>query len=291
MSGGKTGTFIPIIHKGDRQMSINTKTTVGEGSSLANTNPHAAVQEKSKRMHKRIVGAAQRRAEIMVATLFLVTAAVSIPAAFLLDPILQAPNYLAGIAPNTTAVALGALGWSINNIGIVFIAVFMFPLLRRISENAAVGYLAMRIIEGTVMMFGIAATLMLIPLSGEFLKAGAPLNSWYQTLGDSLVQARLMGLTKVSLPLLGLGGIIFTWQLVRFKLVPRAISVTGLAGYVLILIAGLASWFGVIDASPQGNVAFLALPVATFEIILLPFWLFFRGFKMPEAAGAEVAEQ
>ena len=200
---------------------------------------------------KRIVDAAQRRAEIMVATLFLVTAAVSISAAFLLDPILKVPNYLSELFSNKATVALGALLWSINNIGFVFIAVFMFPLLRKLNENAALGYLAMRIIEGTVMMFGIVATLMLIPLSGEFIKAGAPLNSWYQTLGDSLVQARLMGLTEVSLPLLGLGGCIFTWQLVRFKLVPRVISVVGLVGYALILFAGIASWFGVVDPSPQ----------------------------------------
>lgn len=240
---------------------------------------------------KRIVSASQRWAEIMVASLFLVNAAVSILAAFLLDPILEGPNYLAGLFPNQAVVALGALGWSINNIGLVFIAVFMFPLLRKLNENAALGYLAVRIIEGTVMMFGIVATLMLIPLSGEFIKAGAPLNSWYQTLGDSLVQARLMGLTKVSLPLLGLGGIIFTWQLVRFKLVPRVVSVVGLVGYALILFVGTVSWFGVIDPSPQsGNVTFLAIPVAVFEIILLPFWLFFRGFKMPEATETEVSE-
>src|SRR5665647_3766647 len=82
---------------------------------------------------KRIVDAKQRRAEIMVATLFLVTAAASIAAGFLLEPILTAPNYLAGISPNTAAVAWGALLWSINNIGIVFIAVFMLSLIH-ISE-------------------------------------------------------------------------------------------------------------------------------------------------------------
>ena len=240
---------------------------------------------------KRIVGAEQRRAEIMVATLFLVTAAVSISAAFLLDPILKAPNYLAGISPNATAVALGALGWSINNIGIVFIAVFMYPLLRKLNETAAVGYLAMRIIEGTVMMFGIVATLTLISLSGEFIKAGAPLNSWYQTLGDSLVQARLLGISVVSLPLLGLGGCIFTWQLFRFKLVPRGISVVGLVGYALCLVVGIAAWFGVIDASPSGNAGVLVIPVAVFEIILLPFWLFYRGFKMPETTEAGVSKR
>lgn len=239
---------------------------------------------------ERIIGAEQRRAEIMVATLFLVTAAASIPAALVGDPILNAPNYLAEIFPKTAAVAWIALLWSINNIGIVFIAVFMYPLLRKLNETAAIGYLALRIIEGAVMMFGIAAILMLIPLSGEFIKAGASLSSWYQTLGDSLKQAMLMGLTQVSLPLLGLGGCIFTWQLIRFKLVHLFISVVGLVGYTLILFGGVASWFSVIDPSPFGPATYIAIPVALFEIILLPFWLFFRGFKMPESAEARVSE-
>ena len=236
---------------------------------------------------KRIVDAKQRRAEIMVATLFLVTAAASIAAGFLLEPILTAPNYLAGISPNTAAVAWGALLWSINNIGIVFIAVFMYPLLWKLDENAAVGYLAVRIIEGTLMMVGVMVTLMLIPLSAEFINAGAPLSSWYVTLGNSLVQ--VTGVNKIGLPLLGLSGIIFTWMLVRHKMVPRVISVVGLVGYALSLFGGLAVWFGLIDPTAAlGTV--INVPVAVFEIILLPFWLFFRGFKMPEATETEVSE-
>lgn len=236
---------------------------------------------------KRIVDAKQRRAEIMVATLFLVTAAASIAAGFLLEPILTAPNYLAGISPNTAAVAWGALLWSINNIGIVFIAVFMYPLLWKLDENAAVGYLAVRIIEGALMMVGVMVTLMLIPLSAEFINAGAPLSSWYVTLGNSLVQ--VTGLNKIGLPLLGLSGIIFTWMLVRHKMVPRVISVVGLVGYALSLFGGLAVWFGLID--PAAALAtVINVPVAVFEIILLPFWLFFRGFKMPEATETEVSE-
>ena len=236
---------------------------------------------------KRIVDAKQRRAEIMVATLFLVTAAASIAAGFLLEPILTAPNYLAGISPNTAAVAWGALLWSINNIGIVFIAVFMYPLLWKLDENAAVGYLAVRIIEGALMMVGVMVTLMLIPLSAEFINAGAPLSSWYVTLGNSLVQ--VTGVNKIGLPLLGLSGIIFTWMLVRHKMVPRVISVVGLVGYALSLFGGLAVWFGLIDPTAAlGTV--INVPVAVFEIILLPFWLFFRGFKMPEATETEVSE-
>src|SRR3989440_8583646 len=151
------------------------------------------------------------------------------------------------------AVELDALLWSFNNIGIVFIAVFAFPLLRKLDEALAVGYLASRIIEGTIMMVGIVATLLLIPLSQEFLKAGAPQNSWFLTLGDVLKQARFLGLTALSLPMLGLGGLFFTWLLFRFRLVPRLISVVGLIGYGLLIPASIAGLVGLIDVAPGGN--------------------------------------
>ncbi len=228
---------------------------------------------------KRIVGASQRRAEILIATLFLLTAATSITGAVVLDPILNATDYLARVFPNKGTVELGSLLWSINNIGIVFIAVFAFGLLRKLDEGLAVGYLASRIIEGTIMMLGIAATLLLIPLSQEFITAGAPPSSWFLPLGDVLKQMKYLGLTGLSLPMLGLGGLLFTWMLFRFRLVPRVISVVGLIAYALVLLGSIAGWFDLLDVSPGGNGTILALPVATFEIILLPFWLLFRGFN------------
>jgi Domain of unknown function (DUF4386) len=247
----------------------------------------------SPKRTKRIVGASQRRAEILIATLFLVTGATSILGEFfVLNPILNASDYLARVFPNKGAVELGSLLWSINNIGIVFIAVFALRLLRKRNEALAVGYLASRIIEGTIMMVGIAATLLLIPLSQEFLKAGAPQGSWFLSLGDVLKHARFLGLSQLSLPLLGLGGSLFTWMLFRYRLVPRFISVVGLIGYALVFLGSIAGWFDLIDVSPGGSGAgaVLALPVAVFEIILLPFWLLFKGFKTPEAPEHPVAE-
>src|SRR6266704_962426 len=240
----------------------------------------------SPKRTKRIVGASQRRAEIMIATLFVVNGVVSIIGAFfVLNPILNASDYLARVFPNQGAVELGSLLWSINNIGLVFIAVFAFPVLRKLDEALAVGYLASRIIEGTIMMVGIVATLLLIPLSQEFLKAGAPQGSWFLSIGDVLKHAKFLGLTELSLPMLGLGGSLFTWMLFRFRLVPRFISLVGLIGYALVFFGSIAGWFDLVNVSPgaSGAAAVLALPVAVFEIILLPFWLLFRGFKTPEA--------
>jgi hypothetical protein len=219
----------------------------------------------------------------VIAALFLLTAAASIPAAFVLDPILNAPDYLARVFPNKGAVELGALLWSINNIGIVFIAVFAFGLLRKLDEVLAVGYLASRIIEGTIQMVGIIATFLLIPLSQEFIKADTPQSSWFVTIGDVLKHGRFLALTQVSLPILGLGGLLFTWMLFRFKLVPGFISVIGVIGYAVVFLAGIAGWFDLVDVAPGGNGTALAVPVAVWEIILLPYWLLFRGFRMPEA--------
>jgi len=233
-------------------------------------------------MAKRIVDASQRRAEIAIAVLFLITAAAAIYGGLLLDPVLNAPDYLAGVFPNRGPVAVGALMVSINNIGIVFIAVFAFPLLRKLDETLAIGYLAVRIIEGTVMMVGIAAALLVIPLSEAFVKAGAQ-GPWFVVIGDVVKQLKLLTLTNFSTVLLGLGGLIFCWQLFRFQLVPRLIAVVGLIGYALIFLAGIGTWFGVVDMSGYGPETALAAPVILFEIVLLPAWLFFKGFNMPEA--------
>lgn len=234
-------------------------------------------------MVKRIVSASQRRAEIVIAALFLVTAAASISGVFVLNPILNAPDYLAKVFPNKGTVELGSLLWSVNNIGIIFIAVFAFPLLRKLDEALATGYLASRIIEGTIMMFGIAATLLLVPLSQGFINAGAPQGSSFLSLGDVLKHLKFLGLSGLSLPMLGLGGLLFTWQLFRFRLVPRFIAVVGLIGYALVFGGSIAGLFDLLDVSAGGPSTLLSFPVAAFEIILLPFWLLFRGFKMPEA--------
>jgi hypothetical protein len=272
--------------KGDTPMTTTEQTAANRPT----TNGHAPATGQTPKS-KRIVSAHQRRAELVIATLFLLTAATSIPGAFIVDPMLNAPNYLAWIFPNQAAVVLDALLWSFNNIGIVFIAVFAFPVLRKLDESLATGYLASRIIEGTIMMVGIIATLLLIPLSQEFLKAGAPQNSWFLTLGDVLKQAKYLGLSEVSLPMLGLGGSLFTWMLFRYRLVPRVIAVVGLIGYALVFFGSIVGWFGLIDVAPGGSGSFLAVPVATFEIILLPFWLFFKGFKTPEAPERLVAAE
>ncbi|MFN8488932.1 MAG: DUF4386 domain-containing protein [Caldilineaceae bacterium] len=238
---------------------------------------------------KRVVNPSQRRAEIMIASLFLLTAAASIVGGSLLDPKLESHDYLAWIFPNKGAVQLDALLISINNIGIVFIAVFAFPLLRKLDEALAASYLATRIVECTLMMVGIVAILLLIPLSQAFLAAGATQNPSLVAIGDRLKDLKSLAQFQVAMPLLGLGGCFFTWTLFRFRLLPRWLAGFGLFSYALVFLAGIGSWFDLVSFSLMGGSGILAgsgmllsLPVAFWEIILMPFWLFFRGFATVE---------
>jgi hypothetical protein len=220
---------------------------------------------------------AQRRAEIGAAVLFLATAAASITGEILLAPLLNAPDPLAAVADHPTTLMLGTLLWSVNNIGIVFIAVFLYPFLRPRNAFVATAFLATRIVEGTVMMAGILAALLLIPLAADYRASGS--GSSLAVLAQLVKEAKVLGISKLSLPLLGLGGGILTWFLYRARLLPAAIALTGFAGYVLVIGGGLAGWFGLLEASPFAASSLLAIPVAAFEILLLPFWLLFRGFR------------
>jgi len=241
------------------------------------TATHTAV-----RPSPRIVSARQRRAEIVIAALFVVQGVVSIiGAAVFLNPILNAPGYLANVFPNRGAIELGAMLWAINNIAIVFIAVFALPLLRKLDETLAIGYLAIRILEGVFLMAGTVAYLLLITLSQQFLNAGSPQGSWFLSYADILKQTAYIGLTQLDLVLLGIGGLIFTWMLFKYRLVHRYIAGLGLIGYALVFIVSILNWFGIVSTS--GPIGVLVVPVASFEIVVLPAWLLLRGFNVPVA--------
>jgi Domain of unknown function (DUF4386) len=225
-----------------------------------------------------------RRTEILVASLWLITAVGAIAGAILINPVINASDYLSTVFPKSLTVTSGMLAWMVNDIGIVFIGLLMFPILRKQSESMALGYLSMRIFESVLMIVGVFFAMLLIPLSQEFIKSGATDLASFQAIGTVLKQAEGWFLNTLQLVFLGLGGIILTSMLYQTKLVPRFISMVGLVGYALLLPSAILSFFGVIDSTPGGPGTILAVPAAVFEIILMPVWLFSKGFNVAALA-------
>jgi hypothetical protein len=221
-----------------------------------------------------------RRTEILVASLWLITAIGAIAGAILINPVINAPDYLASVFPKSSSITSGMLAWMVNDIGIVFIGLLMFPILKKYSERIALGYLSMRIFESVLMIVGVFFAMLLIPLSQEFIKSGATDLASFQAIGSVLKQAEGWFLNTLQLVFLGLGGVMLTSVLYQTKLVPRFISVVGLVGYALLLPSAALSFFGLIDSTPGGPGTLLAVPAAFFEIILMPIWLFSKGFNV-----------
>ncbi len=226
--------------------------------------------------------ASLRRTAILVASLWIVTAIGAIAGALLINPVINTPDYLTTVFPKSATVTSGMLGWLINDIGIVFIGLLMFPILKQQSESMALGYLSMRIFESGLMIVGVFFAMLLIPLSQEFIKAGPTDVTSFQAIGSVLKQAENWFLNILQLVFLGLGGIILTSMLYQTKLVPRFISGVGLVGYALLLPAAILALYGILDPTPGGSASILAIPVAIFEIILMPIWLYAKGFNITQ---------
>lgn len=228
--------------------------------------------------------ATYRRTAILVASLWLLTAFGAIAGTALMNTVLNAPDYLSTVLPKSATVVSGMLLWLINDFGIVFIGVLMFPILKKRSESMALAYLSMRIFEAIFLVVGVIFAMLLIPLSQEFIKAGATDVTSYQALGSVLKQAEYWFMTPMQLIPLGVGGVILTSLLYRTKLVPRLISVVGLIGYALLVPSAILTLLGILDTLPGAPGSILVVPVALFEIILMPIWLYAKGFNVSATA-------
>jgi hypothetical protein len=189
----------------------------------------------------------------------------------LLDPILDAPDYLINLPENENQVIIGVLSFYILGVALVGIAVVIYPILKMQNETLALGYVAARIVEGVLFIVAILAILTLWTLSQESVKAGAPDASYFQTLGESLLAVRHWAYNVLWPITLSLGGLMFYYLLYQSKLIPRWLSVWGLIGALLFPVAWL-SLFGSTISGP------FLLPLVVNEVVLA-VWLIVKGFN------------
>ncbi len=194
------------------------------------------------------------------------------------------PDYLTAISENENQVIVGALLWLAMTASVVAIPIVMFPILRKHSEGLALGYVGARIFEGFFDAANVMSLLLLLSLSREFVTAGAPVASHFQTSGALLLAAIDWGSLLLDLAWL-LSVPVFNYVLYQSKLIPRWLSVWGLAGGALWLATWPVRMFGL---SPP-ILEIFALPIAAQEMILA-VWLIVKGFN-PSAIASSLQKQ
>ena len=220
---------------------------------------------------------ANRDIAIFVGVLYILAAVTAIIGFALYQPILNDPLCIINGTSNDTQVIWGAFNELILAFSIIGISVLMFPIINKENESLAVGYVCFRLLEAILIIIGIICLLSIVTLSQEFAKEVAPNLSSFLTTGYLLVT--IHNWTFLLGPNLALGSstLMMSYFLYDSKLVPRFISVLGLAGGFLILACALLVLFGVfLQVSTWGAV--LAIPVFAYEMSLA-VWLIVKGFN------------
>jgi hypothetical protein len=174
--------------------------------------------------------------------LFLITFATSIPALYLLQPVLDDPvGYVEG-GGSANRIFFGAFLELLLIIANIGTAVVVYPILKRQNHALSLAFVAARIMESVFILVGVLSVLSIVTLSQE--NAGgdegaiaytlAALKDWTFNLGPGFV--------------VGWGnGLILGYLMYRSELVPRRLAMLGIVGGPLIILSGTLVMFGVAD--------------------------------------------
>jgi hypothetical protein len=161
----------------------------------------------------------------------------------------------------------------------VFIAVLLYPVIKQYDERIALGYFGFRIIGAMFLFIGIVSLLLLLFISQGFVSSGQPDSSHFQTIGQLLRVGRdWMNHVAMILPW-SIGGLLLYYSFLRMKIIPIWLSLWGLIGSTLTLIATFMLMFDLIKiVTPIYFI--LLIPTAIFELVLAVYMII-KGFSTP----------
>jgi len=213
-----------------------------------------------------------RKTAIIVGVLFLITFITNFIGSEMIESILNDSDYLINLYPNRTQVILSILMELIDVVAALGIAVLLFPILKKHNRNIALGYLSFRIIESVFLIISGISPLPLLELSRKYIEAGIPFDSYVQTLSDFIVTGRYWAFEIVKI-FYFLTALMFFYSSYHSKLIPRFLSVWGLIGAPVALVASLLMIIGI----DTGMI--LYLPGGLTEPFL-GAWLIIKGFNL-----------
>jgi hypothetical protein len=224
--------------------------------------------------HAKVPMDPMRRTALVAGVLYLVTFVGSIPALPLYHNVLHNPNYLLGGA-NDTGVLWGAVGEVICALAGIGTAVALYPVAKRHSQTAALGFVTSRVVEAAMIMVGVLSVLSLVTLH----KAGASSADAASTVSTGRSLVALHDWTFLFGPgvMPAINALLIGTVMYRTGLIPRIIPTVGLIGAPMLLASALATLFGA--WAQVSSISFFAtLPIAAWEFAF-GVWMAFKGFK------------
>jgi hypothetical protein len=212
-----------------------------------------------------------RKTAIIVGVLFIigtVAGALSLP---FLGGFIDDPDYLINVSANANQVIIGVLLILIMGFALAMVPVMLFPIFKKHNEALALGSVVFRgALEAVTYIAIVIGWLLLLTVSQEYVKAGAPDASYFQTLGTLLLEADVWS-NQILRIVFSLGALMIYYLFYQSKLIPRWLSVWGLIGAILYLAVPLLRMFG-------SELGILMAPLGVQEMVFA-LWLIVKGFN------------
>jgi hypothetical protein len=222
-----------------------------------------------------------RRTSLAAGILYLLTF-VSIPTLALFQPVRERADFILGAGADT-GVRWGAFSEVVVALAGIGTAVVLYPVAKRVSQTAAIGFVSARVLEGALILVGVASVLSVLTLRHDVAGTPGADEASLLTTGHALA-ATYDGAFLLSQSLMpAFNALCLGFVMYRSGLVPRILPLMGLIGAPLLLAADAAIFFGVLDRSAPVAVL-TALPIAVWEFSL-GVYLTVKGFK-PSAVAA-----
>jgi hypothetical protein len=218
---------------------------------------------------------ANRKTAAVVGVLFIIGTVSGTLGAVIGKPILDAPDYLSKLSANEGQMLLYTLLMFIMGVSCAGIGLALYPILKKYNDGLAIGVVGFRVIEGVLDIVVAISLIALLALSQEYLNAGAPDASYFQTSGV-VINAGTDWLNHGAVLLCWcIGAFMYYSLFYHFRLVPRWLSAWGLVGITLVTIGGVLVMLHIIPGF--GTVQMLLnLPIFPQEMVLA-VWLIAKG--------------
>lgn len=209
---------------------------------------------------------ASRKTSLTVGILYLLTF-ISIPTLSLYHEIHQL-NFILSAAP-ASDVVLGGILELLMALACIGTAVVFYPVLKKQNESLALGFVAARVLEATLIFAGVASLLTVLNLRA--LGAEAQVIS----RGLVILYDRLFLISQSFIP--AVNALLLGTLLYQTRLVPRILPIIGIIGAFTLVAGDVAVLYGLYDQrAPIAGLS--AVPIALWEFSL-GIYLTFKGFK------------
>jgi hypothetical protein len=214
------------------------------------------------------IGTSPRKIAVVAGVLYLLTF-VSIPTLSLYSSI-HLPNYLLGTGADTS-IFIGNILEIIVALAGIGTAVVLYPILKKQNEVLALGLVASRVLEAGTIFTGVAFLLSIVTLR----QTGAGAEALVTSHALVAMYDRIFLIGQSFMPVVD--DLLLGFLLYQSRLVPRALSLIGLVGAVILVCGDIAVLFGLIDQH-AASTGLAAVPVAVFEFSV-GVWLIVKGFN------------